>query len=73
MIYHFICQGMIGSYLTHNHCADLISSIWGSYFYYPDPKKVKNRSKDSLQLFLLTCSVYVNLKMVLIHYTYIGI
>ena len=31
---------MIGSYLTHNHGADLISSIWGSYFYYPDPKKV---------------------------------
>ena len=38
-----IAEGMVGLPASHPHANDLVSSIWGSYFYYPEPVK-KNAS-----------------------------
>ena len=38
--YYFINQGMVGYPAEHEHTSDLVSSVWGSYFYYPEKKKV---------------------------------
>ena len=32
-------QGMVGHPASHPHARDLSSLLWGSYFYYPEPKK----------------------------------
>jgi len=34
-----IAEGMVGYPSCHNHAADLVSPVWGSYFYYPEKKK----------------------------------
>ena len=38
-----IAEGMVGLPASHPHANDLVSSIWGSYFYYPEPVR-KNAS-----------------------------
>ena len=32
---------MVGYPAEHEHTSDLVSSVWGSYFYYPEKKKVR--------------------------------
>ena len=34
-----IAEGMLGRPASHNHAADLVSSVWGSYFHYPEPRR----------------------------------
>ena len=31
---------MVGHPASHSHASDLVSSVWGSYFYCPEKKKV---------------------------------
>jgi len=36
-----LAEGMVGHPASHPHAKDLISPLWGSYFYYPEAKRTK--------------------------------
>jgi len=40
-----MAEGMLRHPPRHPHTKDLVSSIWGSYFYYPEPEKKKKGDK----------------------------
>ena len=38
-----LAEGMVGRPASHNHATDLVSSLWGSYFYHPEPRRGQGR------------------------------
>jgi hypothetical protein len=50
---------MVGHPASHIHASDLVSSVWGSYFFCQERKKVRNFTKDViLPLERYSISVY---------------
>ena len=38
-----LAEGMVGRPASHTHASDLVSSVWGSYFYHPEPRRGQGR------------------------------